>query len=135
VRAGQAQHPGQPAGNGAAHLNRGPFPTSRAAEEVGEHGGNEDEREHAQRHPVDFIGGVDLIEQEVVAPGGAAAKRGVRPGDQNPGERQPVQQPRVVGLEIGGPIERDQEEGAGEAARGADQDGEQRSGEKPAAIE
>ena len=99
-----------PAGQTAAHLHGGAFAARRAAEQVGQHGRDQHERRHAQRHAAARL--MNLLQDQVVAALGGPALPQIDEADQKPRDGQEVQQPRMRVPQVRRPVQRPQEHGA-----------------------
>jgi hypothetical protein len=114
----EPQHARRAVGEAPRHLQRRALAPGGTAEHVRRDRPDVHERRHPPRHP--GAGLVDLVDDQVVAGRGRVADVVVDRSDDEPGDRQQPQQPRVVDAEVGGVIEREQEPGRRQPGEDAD---------------
>ena len=108
----------------AAQLQRRALPARRAAQQMGQRGGQEDGRSHQNRHPLLRAHRLDDL---IRADTQRQPHQPVQSGDGKAAHRQQVHKPRVSPAGMGRPFHRHGESTAGKAAQAADE----RGGEQP----
>ncbi len=114
---------GQLVRQGTTHLHCRALAPYRGAKQVRYHRADQYQRHHAQRHH--FVGAVDLLQQQIVAPLHSLPKAQVDPTHSKARNGQEPDQPAVAIVSGRGPIQRVKERSRGRTGQCRHQAGQQ----------